>query len=362
MFPSSTTIHSLCPWSPGELRILPRTLVYFEKSLPKPISEPCITPFKFCLNNFQRANRIETYGLNYKWMCSHWRSYSQISYPLSLGTISMSGIYWWTWKYRDIECDRMKIVILGHFFPFTLLPENLKNQNFEKVKNTSGDIIILRMCTKNHNHMRYGSWDTEWDRQNFLSLWAILCLFTLQSTWKIKILKKWKKKAYRYHHFTLDYHRGQSYDVCFLRYGGWQTELFVFLDFFCPTTWKIKILNEKNTWRYYHFAHVYHKWKSYDVWLLRYGVWQTKFFLILDLFFPIYPTNSSKNQNFEKMKKKKKHTHTHVEISSFYTSVPKIMIICYTVPKIWHMTDVIVTFHFGLFLPFYSPNSPKNQN
>ena len=25
------------------------------------------------------------------------------------------------------------------------------------------------------------------------------------------------------------------------------------------------------------------------------------------------------------------------------------MIICFTVPEIWHMTDVIVTFHFGLF-------------
>ena len=35
-------------------------------------------------------------------------------------------------------------------------------------------------------------------------------------------------------------------------------------------------------------------------------------------------------------------------MSSFYTSVPKIMIICYTVPQIC-VTDVIVIFHFGLF-------------
>ena len=33
---------------------------------------------------------------------------------------------------------------------------------------------------------------------------------------------------------------------------------------------------------------------------------------------------------------------------SFYASVPKIMIICYTVPEIRHMTDVIFIFHFGL--------------
>ena len=53
-----------------------------------------------------------------------------------------------------------------------------------------------------------------------------------------------------------------------------------------------------------------------------------------------------------------------LEISSFYTSAPKIMIICYTVPEIWYMTDVILTFHFGLFfalLPPPPPNSPKNQ-
>ena len=60
------------------------------------------------------------------------------------------------------------------------------------------------------------------------------------------------------------------------------------------------------------------------------------------------PPNSPKNQNFIKMKK-------NLEISSFYTSVPKIMIICFTVPEKWNMTNVIVIFHFGLFyalLPF----------
>ena len=46
---------------------------------------------------------------------------------------------------------------------------------------------------------------------------------------------------------------------------------------------------------------------------------------------------------------------------SFYTSVPKFMIIWYTVPEIWRVTDVIYIFHFGLFLPFYPPNSSKNK-
>ena len=59
--------------------------------------------------------------------------------------------------------------------------------------------------------------------------------------------------------------------------------------------------------------------------------------------FPLSPLpNSPENQNFEKMKK-------HVEISSFYTSVTKTMILCYVAPEIWHATHVIVIFYFGLF-------------
>ena len=52
-----------------------------------------------------------------------------------------------------------------------------------------------------------------------------------------------------------------------------------------------------------------------------------------------------------------------LEISSFYISVPKIIIICYTVPEIWHMTDVTVVFHFGLYFPLLPPppNTPKKS-
>ena len=49
---------------------------------------------------------------------------------------------------------------------------------------------------------------------------------------------------------------------------------------------------------------------------------------------------------FEKILKKWEKS---LEISLFYKSVPKIMFICYTVPEIWHKTDVIVIFHFGLY-------------
>ena len=62
-------------------------------------------------------------------------------------------------------------------------------------------------------------------------------------------------------------------------------------------------------------------------------------------FLPIYPTNNPKNQNFEKMKKL-------LEISQFYTGAAKIMIICYIVPEIWCLMNVIVIFHFLLFFDF----------
>ena len=37
-----------------------------------------------------------------------------------------------------------------------------------------------------------------------------------------------------------------------------------------------------------------------------------------------------------------------MEISSFHASAPKIIIIRYIVPEIWHVTHVIFIYHFGL--------------
>ena len=158
------------------------------------------------------------------------------------------GIYWWTWKTNiclkncwsepiknktiltftiqtpgyisilhlhiknldnmiysstDIECDRLKLVILCHFYLF-YPPKNPKNQNFEKMK-IAGDIIILHMGTENHNYMMYSSWDTKWDRQNFLTFWVIFFSFKKGKKWIFyKILKKNSKKStWRYYWFIL---------------------------------------------------------------------------------------------------------------------------------------------------------------
>ena len=67
--------------------------------------------------------------------------------------------------------------ILSHFLPFYPLTTE-KNQNFEKMKKVSGDVIILHMCTENHNHMMYAFWDLESNGHDFSSFWTTFCPFT----------------------------------------------------------------------------------------------------------------------------------------------------------------------------------------
>ena len=59
--------------------------------------------------------------------------------------------------------------IFCYFKPFFALlpPNNPKSQNFEKIKKSPGDIITLHMCTINDNYMMYGSGDMECDGRNF---------------------------------------------------------------------------------------------------------------------------------------------------------------------------------------------------
>ena len=94
-----------------------------------------------------------------------------------------------------------------------------ENENFEKMKNTPEDIIILQMCTKNESHMMYGSWDMEYNRQNCLSFSAIFCSFTPLTTQKIKILKKWKET----HGDIVILHKCTINDN-HMMYGSWDVE------------------------------------------------------------------------------------------------------------------------------------------
>ena len=52
-----------------------------------------------------------------------------------------------------MECERPNVLS----FWSMLSPNNMENQNFEKMKKMPGDIINLLGCTINENYMMYSS-------------------------------------------------------------------------------------------------------------------------------------------------------------------------------------------------------------
>ena len=109
---------------------------------------------------------------------------------LQMFTINKSHMMYVMYGSWDMGHNRQNVfVILNHFLPF-YPTSNPKNQNFEKMNKTPGDIIILHQSTKNHDHKLYCSWDIMRDRWNFyFSFLAIFCLFRPLTTQKIKIKK-----------------------------------------------------------------------------------------------------------------------------------------------------------------------------
>ena len=129
---------------------------------------------------------------------------------------------------RQTKC----FVILGHFLPFHPL-NNPENQNFEKIKNASRDVIILHLCIKNHNQSRCMLSEIWSVTNNFLSFWTIVCPYTSLLTPKVKIWKNCKKIRGRIillHKFTLN--EGH------MMYGSWDIrhngQFFVILGHFLP--------------------------------------------------------------------------------------------------------------------------------
>ena len=80
--------------------------------------------------------------------------------------------------------------------------------------------------------MNYSSWDMEHNKLKLVIL-GLFCPFTPLKTPKIKILKN-KTICWRYHDFTQVYQRSQSHDVWFLRYGVRHTKCFIILGHFLP--------------------------------------------------------------------------------------------------------------------------------
>ena len=84
---------------------------------------------------------------------------------------------------KSHTCEEGGALLSISFWYLLMSFEKPKKSKFWKnEKKIAGDIIILHMCTKNYNQMRYRSFS------------AIFCPFAPPlTTQKIKILKKWKK-------------------------------------------------------------------------------------------------------------------------------------------------------------------------
>ena len=111
-----------------------------------------------------------------------------------------------------------KVWFLAHgvrqfFFPFTPLT-TWKNQNFEKKKKKPfRGVIILHMCTENHDYMIYAFWDVKCGRIN---VWWFCATFS-----PFIVLHM--------------YHKWRSYDVCYLKCKAQQIKVFVILGHFLPS-------------------------------------------------------------------------------------------------------------------------------
>ena len=133
-------------------------------------------------------------------------------------TKSQDNMLYCSW---DMAWDRCNLYFSFSFY--SPAPQQPKKPKFLKNKKKPGDIIILHMCTKNYDHMMYGSWDMEWNRQNFLSFGSFLILLSHYQPGKSKFLK-YEKNYWRCYHFTRVYQKLWSYDVQFVGYDVWHID------------------------------------------------------------------------------------------------------------------------------------------
>ena len=205
------------------------------------------------------------------------------------------------YSYWDIECDRLKLVVMGPFFPFTTL-KTKKNQNQKKKKEKLPDISSFYTSVPKTSILSGTVPQIQSETDNFLSFWLIFCLFSANNL--------------ENQNFKHVYLKSRSYDVCFLRYRVQQTSCHLGSLFpLSLLTTKTKIWKKCNKpWRYYHFTHVYHKdHMMHGSWALRHD--RQNFFSFWTIFLPFNPLNKPKIKILKKWKK-------HLEISSFDTCLP----------------------------------------
>ena len=115
-----------------------------------------------------------------------------------LGILSFILVYhkWsydlWFLRYRARQTEFFHI--LDHFLSFytpSPSPNSPESQSLQKMKKTPRGIIILQKCIINDNHMIYGLWDMKCNRQNFFVILGHFLNFNSPplTAWKMKISK-----------------------------------------------------------------------------------------------------------------------------------------------------------------------------
>ena len=190
------------------------------------------------------------------------------------------------WRYYHFThvCDKRQnfLSFWTLFFQFYPL-NNPKNQNFEEMKKEIHlEKLPFYTCVP-YMKIIWCMVPEIWSAMDriFCNFRSFFALLPQQQPQKRNILKKWKN-TWGYYHFTHVYHKWSH-----IMYGSWDMEhdghnFLSFWTIFCTfiplTIRKIKILKKgKKPWRYYLFTHVYDKWQSNDLWFLRYGVRWTEF-------------------------------------------------------------------------------------
>ena len=103
---------------------------------------------------------------------------------------------------------------------------------------------------------------------------------------------------------------------------------------------------------------MHHKWQSYGVIMVPEIWSTTGFFVILDHFLPFYPPMDPEIEILEKIKKiKKKKKKKRLEMLPFYTCVSEMTIKWCVVPEILSTTNIFFC-HFQPFFAFLHPNYP----
>ena len=208
------------------------------------------------------------------------------------------------------------------------------------MKKFVGDITILHMCTKNDNHMRYSSWDTNWDRIfcHFGPFFAFLTLCP-PTTHKTKLKKIMKKTSREVIILNLRNKKTRSYDVCLFSYRVFAQTIFchfrpVFA--FLPHYWLQKLKFGKNVKKYLdillHMCAINqdHMFRSWDM------KFNLCFCYLWHFFFALFTPLTPWKWKYQKWKKLwRYHRFTQVYQKSWSSAI------------LFHVSDVIFVFILG---------------